>query len=261
MTDEARVRDVVLRVAEALREVVWEHEITEDELHAAGAFMNRLGRAGVFPSLLDIACAMTVIDRIRDGIPGTRPNMEGPEYRPGAPERPDGSLLEHEPGADAEFLTLTGRVTDAGTGDPIPDAEIDLWHTDEHGGYDRGGYHLRGVIRTAADGSYRLRTVLPKDYAEHEGDPIGELLEEMGRHSYRAAHIHLKVRVKGEERLTTQVFRGDSPYLDTDYVVGAVSDDLVLDLKPVAGDDGGREYAATFDIALAPAVREEVGAS
>lgn len=252
MADETRVREIIFRIAEVMREVVWEYEITEDELHAAGEFLNGVGRAGVFPSMVDIACAMTVIDRLRDGVPGTRPNMEGPEYRPGAPERPDGILLEHDPGPDAEFLTLSGRVTDAGTGEAIPNAAIDLWHTDEHGGYDREGHHLRGVVRTAEDGSYRLRTILPKDYAEHKEDPIGELLAMMGRHSYRAAHIHLKVHVDGEERLTTQVFRGDSPYLDTDYVIGAVSDDLVLDLKQVSGDTDHGEYTATFDIALAP---------
>ncbi len=254
MTDPARLQEVTFRAAAALREVVREMDVTEDELHAAGAFLNRVGEAGVFPSMLDIGFAMTVIDRAREGARGTRPNLEGPEYRPGAPERPGGSLLAHEPGADAQLLTLEGRVTDVATGEPIEAVELDFWHADEHGGYDREDYHLRGVVRTGADGTYTARTLLPKDYAEHDGDPIGELLEMMGRHRYRAAHIHLKVRVGGEEWLTTQVFRGDSPYLDTDYVIGAVSDDLVLDLEPVDGDgDGGQAgFRAVFNLALEP---------
>jgi protocatechuate 3,4-dioxygenase beta subunit len=250
MTDPDRLREVTFRAAAALREVVREMDVTEDELHAAAAFLNRVGEAGVFPSMLDIGFAMTVIDRAREGARGTRPNLEGPEYRPGSPERPDGSLLEHEPGEGAQLLTLAGRVTEAASGEPLADVELDFWHADEHGGYDRDGYHLRGIVRTDSDGRYVAHTLLPKDYAEHDGDPIGELLEMMGRHRYRAAHIHLKVRVDGEEMLTTQVFRGDSPYLATDYVLGAVSDDLVLDLEPVDPDDGAAGFRATFDVSL-----------
>jgi catechol 1,2-dioxygenase len=202
--------------------------------------------------MLDIGFAMTVIDRKREGARGTRPNLEGPEYRPGAPERPDGSLLGHEPGVQAQMLTLRGTVTEVASGEPIEGVELDFWHADEHGGYDEEGWHLRGIVRTAGDGTYVARTLLPKDYAEHEGDPIGELLEAMGRHSYRAAHIHLKVRVGGEEWLTTQIFRGDSPYLETDYVIGAVSDDLVLDLQPSGSGDGREGFDAVFDLALEP---------
>jgi catechol 1,2-dioxygenase len=252
MTDSDRLREVTFRSAAALREVVREMDVTEEELHAAAHYLNRVGEAGVFPSMLDIGFAMTVIDRKREGARGTRPNLEGPEYRPGAPERPGGSLLELEPGADALMLTLTGTVTEVTSGNPIAGVELDFWHADEHGGYDRDGWHLRGVVRTGEDGTYTARTLLPKDYAEHEGDPIGELLEMMGRHRYRAAHIHLKVRVDGEEWLTTQVFRGDSPYLESDYVIGAVSDDLVLDLQPSGSADGRAGFDAVFDLALEP---------
>jgi catechol 1,2-dioxygenase len=254
MTDAARLRTITFRVVDAIKEVVRSEAITEDELHAAAAFLNRVGVAGVFPSLLDIAFAMTIMDRAREGVPGTRANLEGPEYRPGAPERADGCLFDHEPGPDAVLLSLTGVVTDALTGEPVAGAELDWWQADEHGGYDRVGCHLRGVTRSDADGRYALLTVLANDYDEHEGDPVGELLEMMGRLRYRAAHIHLKVRVDGVLRLTTQLFRGDSPYLDLDYVVGAVSDDLILDLQPRAPKDGRQMYEAVFDLALPPSI-------
>jgi catechol 1,2-dioxygenase len=253
MTDTERLRAICTDLVEALQPLIREHRISEDELHAAARYLNGVGQAGVFASMLDIAFAMTIIDHSREGVPGTRPNLEGPEYVPGAPRRPGGSLIEHPPGPGVPLLRLIGRVTDAESGEPIPGAELDLWHADENGGYDREGFHLRGVVTTGADGSYGVNTLLPKDYAEHQGDPIGELLELMGRHSYRAAHIHFKLRVDGEERLTSQVFRGDSPYLETDYVFGAVSDDLVLDLQPLDAEPGREVYGARFDIALAPA--------
>ncbi len=253
MADAERLRAICTDVIEALQPVVRDHRVSEDELHEAARFLNRVGTAGVFPSMLDIAFAMTIIDRRREGIPGTRPNLEGPEYVPGAPHRSDGNLIERDLDAGVPLLELRGRITDAVSGEPIPGAELDLWHADEHGGYDRDGFHLRGIVTAGQSGEYAVRTLLPKDYAEHQGDPIGELLELMGRHSYRAAHIHFKLWIDGEERLTSQVFRGDSPYLESDYVYGAVSDDLVLELER---RDGELEiYAASFDIAVAPKER------
>jgi protocatechuate 3,4-dioxygenase beta subunit len=252
MVDPDRLRAICNDAVAALQPVIREHQISEDELHAAAAFLNRVGAEGVFPSMLDIAFAMTIIDRRREGTPGTRPNLEGPEYVPGAPLRGDGDLIEGEPAPGVPLLELHGKITDAVNGRPLGGAELDLWHADEHGGYDRVGNHLRGVIVSDANGDYAVNTMLPKDYAEHQGDAIGELLALMGRHSYRAAHIHFKLRVDGEERLTSQVFRGDSPYLDSDYVFGAVSPDLVLDLHPRDRVDDHEVYEARFDIAVPP---------
>jgi len=252
MTDDERLRTIAFRAVDALKEIIRDEAISEDELHAAAAFLNRVGVAGVFPSLLDIAFAMTIMDRVREGVPGTRANLEGPEYRPGAPERIDGCLFDRDPGPDAVLLNLTGRVTEAYTSAPIAGAELDWWQADEYGGYDRTGYHLRGITRSGADGRYEILTLLPMDYDEHDGDPVGELLESMGRLRYRAAHIHLKARVDGVPRLTTQLFRGDSPYLDLDYVVGAVSDDLILTFQQGPARDGHRTCHATFDLALPP---------
>jgi catechol 1,2-dioxygenase len=250
MADPQRLQAICTDIVSALQPVVRDRQVSEDELHEAARFLDRVGTAGVSASMLDIAFAMTIIDRRREGVPGTRANLEGPEYVSGAPHRSDGSLLEREVDASVPLLELRGRITDAVSGEPIPGAELDLWHADEHGGYDREGFHLRGIVTAGADGEYEVNTLLPKDYAEHQGDPIGELLELMGRDSYRAAHIHFKLWIDGEERLTGQVFRGDSPYLDSDYVFGAVSEDLVLGLERL---DAEREiYAARFDIAVAP---------
>jgi hypothetical protein len=64
----------------------------------------------------------------------------------------------------------------------------------------------------------------------------------------------LKVRVAGKERLMTQLFIADTMYLDSDYVEGAVSEDLLLELHPVAAADGGAPaYSAHFDIAVSVA--------
>jgi protocatechuate 3,4-dioxygenase beta subunit len=144
-------------------------------------------------------------------------------------------------------------VRDSETGQPVTRAELDFWQTNEDGVYDNDGFHLRGVVRTDAQGLYRVRTVVAKDYEEHDNDPIGELFRALGRHNRRAGHIHLKVRCDRYAPLTTQLFMGDSAYLGSDYIEGAVSPDLTL-LFEASNAGGHGEVNAKFDIALRPAV-------
>ena len=124
---------------------------------------------------------------------------------------------------------------------------MEVWQTDELGLYDRLGQHMRGSCGPA-----------PTGHVPRRDDPSGTTprtrpirsetsCRMLGRHCYRAAHIHIKVRVQGEEWLTTQIFRPDSPYLHTDYVRGAVSDDLTMQLRPAADGDGSE---ATFDLVV-----------
>ncbi len=248
MDQQERLQTIYRKCVEAIRPIIAEMKITEDELHAAGHYFNRLGVSGMCPSLLDVAFAMTSVDATRRDVGGTRPNLEGPYYMANAPLRPDGVLFDRAPPAHAPILTITGRVLDAKAGAPIPGAELDVWHADQDGIYDRQGFYLRGKVRTDEQGRYKVRTVMPNDYAEHDSDPIGELFRALGRHNHRAAHVHLKIWVNGVERLMTQLFIPFSEVLNTDYVIGAVSDDLTLKLERAPDVPGqGPQYTASFD--------------
>lgn len=250
MEGNERLMAIWLRTVEKLQEVVREFKITEDELHRAGDYFDRLGQSGMTKSLIDVALALTSVDAARGPDGGTRPNLEGPYYAK-HPRRPDGSLLDREPPPEAMRLTLSGVVTDARTGEPIPGALLDFWQADNRGFYDRAGDHLRGVVAADAEGRYRITTVVPDDYSEHDGDPIGELFRAMGQPNTRAAHIHVKIFVDGALRLTTQVFMPTSNFLDRDYVKGAVSDDLIVRLEPDPGAADGKALRARFDFAVA----------
>lgn len=250
MTKEERLNAIWARTVEKLKEVVREFAVTEDELHEAGDYLNRLGQSGMGRSLMDVALAMTAVDVATKGKPGTRPNLEGP-YHARHPMRPGGTLWDNPPPADAPRLTLSGTVKDAATGKPVPGAQIDFWQTDSQGLYDRKGNHLRGIVTADAAGRYRLATVVPNDYAEHDHDPIGELFRAMHKSNTRAAHIHVKVSVAGKLRLTTQIFMPTSKFLDDDYVEGAVSDDLIVKLEPeMAAPGAPRAFRAEFDLAV-----------
>jgi protocatechuate 3,4-dioxygenase beta subunit len=250
MEDNERLRAIWARTVEKLEEVVYEFKITQDELHIAGNYFNRLGQSGMCRSLIDVALAMTSIDATVAGTNGTRPNLEGP-YHGKHPLRPDGNLLDRDPGPESPRLVLSGVVTNAVTGAAVPGALLDFWQADSEGHYDLETVHLRGVVAADAEGRYRVSTVVPFDYSEHDHDPIGELFRAMGRHNRRAAHLHLKVSTGRIERLTTQLFIAGSPYLDSDYVEGAVSPDLVIQLEPELRMPGAPPaYRARFDVAL-----------
>ena len=247
--ERERLEAIWERTVEKLKEVVREFKITETELHEAGDYFNRLGQSGMCRSLIDVALAMTSVDVVAAKSGGTRPNLEGPYYAQ-HPFRANGNLIEHEPAAGAARLVLYGTVTDT-TGAPIANAELDFWQADSAGIYDRKGAHLRGKIKTDSSGRYQVTTIVPQDYAEHDHDPIGELFRAMERPNIRAAHVHIKVYVAGELRLTTQVFMPTSEYLGRDYVEGAVSDDLIVRFEPEPASGGTPSFRAKFDIAIA----------
>lgn len=250
MTSEERLNAIWARTVEKLKEVVHEFKITEDELHVAGDYLNRLGQSGMGRSLIDVSLALTAVAANTPGRKGTRSNLEGP-YHAKHPVRPDGNIMDKPPAPDAALLTLDGTVTDVATGKPLPGAQVDFWQTDSNGLYDRKGTHLRGIVVTDDKGRYKLSTVLPSDYAEHDHDPIGELFRAMGKPNTRAAHVHIKVTVGGKLVLTTQVFMPTSTFLDKDYVEGAVSDDLIVKLEPdQAATGANKAFRAHFDLAV-----------
>jgi catechol 1,2-dioxygenase len=248
--EQERLHAIWLATVEKLKEVVREYRVTQHELHQAGDFFNRLGQVGMCRSLIDVGLAMTSVEALDVAGGGTRPNLEGP-YHGAHPDRPSGVLFEREPAPDAPRLTLSGVVREAATGEPAAGAKLDFWQADHEGVYDRAGSHLRGVVYTDAEGRYRIETVAPSDYAEHDHDPIGELFRAMGKTNTRAAHIHLKASTGDRVRLTTQIFLPTSDFLERDYVEGAVSADLTLALDEVGRTQAGApRYAATFDVLL-----------
>lgn len=126
------------------------------------------------------------------GLPPTRPDMEGPYFLAGSPEK--ASLIE--PGMSGTPLVIRGYVM---TEDCkwIPGAKLEFWQADANGEYDLGGYRLRGHVFTDENGRYQIQTILPAPYET------------------RPPHIHVMVLPPGQPGLTTQLyFPGDSPYPD-----------------------------------------------
>jgi len=127
----------------------------------------------------------------------TPADMEGPFYKAGAPLRD--SLYDPKSTADKLILSGVVRQTDC---KPLANLALDFWHADAEGDYDDAGFRYRAVVRTDAQGRYRLETNLPPPY--------------MGR----PRHIHVKLQRPGGKLLTTQLyFPGESRGADKSLVV------------------------------------------
>src|SRR3712207_7133183 len=69
------------------------------------------------------------------------------------------------------FRSVSGRVTDATTGTPLPGALLDVWQAGAGGKYehedpDQPGYNLRGRLYADEEGRYEFRTVVPPPRSE-----------------------------------------------------------------------------------------------
>jgi maleylacetate reductase len=160
----------------------------------------------------------------------------GPFYVDGPPPR------EH--GADiAEGLSGTPLWVDVSLADqqgtPVSGAVVDVWQANEDGFYDvqlpdLDGPVLRARFHTDEDGRLRFWTIVPREYPVPGDGPVGQMLDAVGRHPYRAQHVHFMISAPGHHKLVTQLFVAGGKYLDSDTVFG-VKPELVVDFVPRTG--------------------------
>lgn len=117
------------------------------------------------------------------GVSPTTALEEGPYFKPNAPLRHD--LAQEAP--NGEKILLAGVVMDR-TCQPIPGAQVQLWHADEDGHYDNRGFRLRGHQFTDAAGRWWFSTIVP------------------ARYFGRTRHYHIKVQRPNGPVLTTQLY-------------------------------------------------------
>ncbi|EQL01932.1 Intradiol ring-cleavage dioxygenase, core [Ophiocordyceps sinensis CO18] len=132
---------------------------------------------------------------------------------------------------------MHGRVVDVESGEPLPDATVEIWQASTNGLYEQQDpkqqeHNLRGVFRTDAQGQYSLYCLRPTPYPVPRDGPAGKLLDLMDRHVFRPAHMHLMVCASGHRTLVTQIFDQDSEYLSNDSVF-AVKDELKVKFEPL----------------------------
>ena len=161
-------------------------------------------------------------------------------------------------------MGLYAQVKDT-EGNPIAGAIVDLWHANTKGTYSyfdttQSDYNLRRRIVTDSEGRYRARSIVPSGYGCPPEGTTQEVLNLLGRHGNRPAHIHFFISAPGYRHLTTQINLSGDEYLWDDFAY-ATRDGLVGDIRfidvpePVVAferSDAGATLFAAFNLSARP---------
>lgn len=162
---------------------------------------------------------------------------EGPYYPVTFPPDTDFDLLRTGAAAygKGQPAWVSGTVTDT-RGVPLAGGVIEIWQCDQDGHYHHPGDGGRadptfqgfGKVTLGKDGGYRFRTLKPAPY------------------SGRTPHIHVKVKLDGQELLTTQFYVQGDPGNARDFLWRRLGEEgqAALTRPFVNGPDGMKaEYA------------------
>ena len=267
---DPRTRRLLKNLVRTLHDYVIANDVTEQEWQFAIDFLTRTGQTcddtrQEFILLSDVLGVSSTVDLlVSSRTPDTTPSaVLGPFYVEGPPEQKHGDDISG--GLPGTPLWIDVQVRDT-SGNPVDDAVVDIWQSNEDGYYDvqlpdLDGPVLRGRFRTANGGGLQCWSILPHEYPIPTDGPVGLLLEAAGRHPYRAPHVHFLIQAAGHQRLITQLFVRGGAYLDPaggrgDAVFG-VKDQLVVDFTEHTGpapagrrtDGPWRRLQFTFHIA------------
>ncbi|WP_419690261.1 catechol 1,2-dioxygenase [Burkholderia theae] len=252
----ARTRQIVQRLLGDLFKAIDDLDITPDEVWAGVNYLNKLGQDGEAALLaaglglekyLDIR--MDAEDKAVGLDGGTPRTIEGPLYVAGAPVRDGVSKIDLDADEGAGPLVIHGTVTGV-DGKPVAGALVECWHANSKGFYshfDPTGaqteFNLRGAVKTGADGKYEFRTLMPVGYGCPPHGATQQLLNGLGRHGNRPAHVHFFVDSNDHRKLTTQFNIDGDPLIWDDFAY-ATREELI---PPVVDKTGGTALGMKAD--------------
>ena len=231
-----RLKAIMRDVLEASMQIIEKHDIDESEFWQALKFLQDgadefgLIAPGIgIEHFLDLH--MDAKDAEAGQTGGTPRTIEGPLYVAGAP-LVDGDLtktndvnLTTDPD-DTETLTMSGRITGP-DGEPVKDAVLHVWHANSQGFYShfdptgtQSDFNNRRRIKLGGDGRYAFRSKMPRGYSCPPGGATERLMQALGRHGDRPAHVHFFIEAPGYRTLTTQINFGDDPHAHDDFAFG-----------------------------------------
>jgi catechol 1,2-dioxygenase len=224
-----RVQQVVLRLVTDLCKAIEDLDITPDEFWSGLSYMSAAGAANELGLLAPGLGLERFLDIRADekeaaaGLAGGTPRtIEGPLYVAGAPESTGFARLDDGTESDkAEVLFMQGTVFGQ-DGKPVPGAKVEVWHANLLGNYSffdqtQSHFNLRRTIIADANGRYQFRSILPAGYGCPPDGTTQQLLNLLGRHGQRPAHIHFFVSAPDHRKLTTQINIDGDEYLWDDF--------------------------------------------
>jgi len=234
-SSDQRLVEIMTALVTHLHAFVREVRLTEEEWVQAIQFLTQTGQMcdairQEFILLSDTLGMSTLVDAInhRRGPNATENSLLGPFFREGATKVEIGANIAKTPGEPA---WIHGYIRSS-SGKPISGAEIEVWQTASNGQYEGQDpnqplSNLRAKLTTDANGYYAFRSIRPTSYPIPTDGPVGRMLQALGRHPYRPAHVHFIISAPGFDKLVTELYDEVDPYLDSDAVLG-VKNSLVI---------------------------------
>lgn len=225
-----RLKEVMTALITHLHDFAREVKLTPDEWMQGINFLTEVGhitddKRQEFILLSDTLGLSALVDLLANrgrSKAATESSLLGPFFRDGAPEMAAGANIAR--GIEGEPLMVHGRVSSTG-GNPVSGAQIDVWQASSSGQYDlqfdnfKGAeMNLRARFRSDADGRFNFMSVKPSSYPVPSDGPVGKMLNALGRHPFRPAHIHFIIRAPGFVTLVTALYIGGDKYIDSDVV-------------------------------------------
>jgi hydroxyquinol 1,2-dioxygenase len=227
----ARFREIMSAFVRHVHDFAREAQLTEEEFHAALAYVVAIGRhsseshneAVLIAGSLGLSALVCLLNNGNHGTTETDQNLLGPFWRMHSPTTPNGgSIVRSRTPGPALFVDA---MFHDGSGQPIAGAEVDVWHSSPEGFYEnqdpeQAEMNLRGKFFTDAAGRINFRSVKPAGYPIPIDGPTGELLRAQGRHNMRPAHLHFLATKEGFKTLISQLYVPDDKYIETDAQFG-----------------------------------------
>lgn len=267
-----RFQEIMQSLVRHLHAFIKDVELTEEEWFKGIDYLTQIGhitddKRQEFILLSDVLGISMLVIGLNNKKPAeaTASTVFGPFFFEGSPHFANGDDIAN--GAPGELCFIQGRVLSI-TGEPLPDAHIEIWQADDNGFYDVQykeplQVQGRGHLYSDCEGHYSFWTVRPEAYPIPTDGPVGELLNAANRSPTRPAHVHFMIKVPGYKTLITHVFKKHDPYLDSDAVFG-VRSSLIASFEycePGIAPDGKQMdvpfYTMRYDFLMAPA--EEKG--
>lgn len=233
---DPRVAEVMTCLVKHLHAFAKEINLTQAEWEFGIDFLTKVGKIcsderQEFILLSDTLGLSMLVDAINNRRPSgaTENTVLGPFHVANAPVRQMGDVITLD--GKGETCLFEGMVTDL-DGNPVAGATIDVWSDNADGFYDvqqpgiQPKWNNRGIFVTGEDGRYSFIGIKPVSYPIPDDGPVGKMLEHLGRHPYRPAHMHYIVTAPGFQTVVTHTFVGDDQYISSDAVFG-VKDTLV----------------------------------
>lgn len=270
--EDARLREIMTSLVQHLHSFAREVKLTEEEWAGAIGFLTDVGHTCsdkrqefiLLSDTLGLSMLVTALNNRKP--PGcTQATVFGPFHVEDSPVYPLGADVAN--GAKGTPCFVRGVVRDI-DGKPVPNAKMEVWQADQDGFYDvqyagQEAHRARATLRSGPAGEFHFRSIVAEAYPIPHDGPVGRMLDALGRHPWRPAHLHFMITAHGYETLITHVFRNDDQYLDSDAVFG-VRSSLIADWVP-HGPGGAPDgttmatpfYTLDFDFVLNPARQEK----